>query len=118
MVCLAASLPRMRDWRHNQRRPLLSRCSNPRRQIIKTILLLSLAAASMVLGGCAQPSVVQLSPDTYMVRKEDHGGIFAFNRGHLKSDAIRDANSFAEKQGKVAIPISGKEHPVGVLGDW
>jgi len=68
--------------------------------------------------GCSSPGVVQLSPDTYMITKEDHGGIFAFNRGRLKTDTIREANTFAESKGKIAIPISTKEHPVGVLGDW
>jgi hypothetical protein len=68
--------------------------------------------------GCASPGIVQLSPDTYMLTKEDHGGIFAFNRGNLKTDSIREANAFAESQGKVAIPVSAHEHPVGILGDW
>ena len=53
-----------------------------------------------------------------MLTKEDHGGIFAFNRGKLKTDAIREANAFAESQGKIAIPVSAHEHPVGILGDW
>jgi hypothetical protein len=53
-----------------------------------------------------------------MLTKEDHGGIFAFKRGRLKTDAIREANTFAEKQGKVVIPVFFKEHPVGILGDW
>ena len=72
----------------------------------------------LCLTSCRSPGIVQLSPDTYMLTKEDHGGIFAFNRGRLKTDVIREANAFAEKQGKVAIPISVKEHPVGILGDW
>ena len=61
---------------------------------------------------------MQISADTYMVTKEDHGGIFAFNRGKLKTETIRAANAFAEKQGKIAIPVSSKEYPVGILGDW
>ena len=68
--------------------------------------------------GCRSPGIVQLSPDTYMITKEDHAGIFAFNRNKVKFDTIREANAFAESKGKVAIPISMKEHPVGVLGDW
>jgi hypothetical protein len=72
-----------------------------------------------LLAGCAQTiGIVQVSPDTYMLTREDHGGIFAFNRGKLKTDAIREANDFAEKQGKIAIPVSMREHPCGVLGDW
>ncbi len=86
---------------------------------MRTIVsLLCTLAFALFFGGCAQPDIVQLSPDTYMITREDHGGIFAFDRGHLKSDAIRDANAFAAKQGKVAIPLAGKDHPVGVLGDW
>jgi hypothetical protein len=53
-----------------------------------------------------------------MITKEDHAGVFAFNRNKVKFDTIREANAFAEGKGKVAIPISMKEHPVGVLGDW
>ena len=70
------------------------------------------------LAGCVSPGIVQISPDTYMLTKEDHGGIFAFNRGKLKTDTIREANAFAESQGKIAIPVSAHEHPVGILGDW
>ena len=62
--------------------------------------------------------MVQLSPDTYMVRVEDHGGIFAFNRGNLKFSAIKQANEFALSKGKVAIPVAMDSHPVGILGDW
>jgi hypothetical protein len=71
-----------------------------------------------LLAGCRSPGIVQVSPDTYMITKEDHAGIFAFNRNKVKFDTIREANAFAESKGKVAIPISMKEHPVGVLGDW
>jgi hypothetical protein len=53
-----------------------------------------------------------------MIRVEDHGGIFAFKRGQLKSSAIQQANDFAESKGKIAIPIDMKSHPVGILGDW
>ena len=71
-----------------------------------------------LLSGCFASNMVQLSPDTHMVRVEDRGGIFAFNRGNLKPEAIRRANDFAASQGKVAIPIAMDSHPVGVLGDW
>jgi hypothetical protein len=81
------------------------------------VLLFSLLGAGL-FSGCSSPGVVQLSPDTYMITKEDHGGIFAFNRGKLKTDTIREANEFAESKGKIAVPVALKEHPVGVLGDW
>ena len=77
---------------------------------------LALLAAVMV-AGCQNPGIVQVSPNTYMLSREDHAGIFG-SMSALKAGVIRDANVFAEKQGKVAIPISAKEHGVGILEDW
>lgn len=79
--------------------------------------LLSLVGVSLVLCGCSNPGVVEVSPNTFMLSREDHGGIFG-NPSALKAGVIRDANEFAQKQGKVAVPVSAKEHPVGILGDW
>lgn len=73
---------------------------------------------TLLLSGCFSSNVVKMSPDTYMIRVEDHAGIFAFKRGQLKSSAIQQANDFAESQDKIAIPINMKSHPVGILGDW
>jgi len=87
------------------------------KKIWLTILMPALLIIS--LSGClAARDVVKMSPDTYMVRVEDHGGIFAFNRGNLKPRAIQEANNFAASKGKIAIPINMESHPVGVLGDW
>lgn len=74
----------------------------------KLTICLSIAA----LSGCANPGIVKLSPDTYMLAREAHGGIFA-SASALKAGVISDANSFAESQGKVAIPLSSKEKPMG-----
>lgn len=65
-----------------------------------------------VLSGCANPGIVKLSPDTYMLSREAHGGIFA-SASALKAGVISDANAFAESQGKVAISLSSKENPMG-----
>ena len=70
-----------------------------------------------LLAGCANPKVVQISSGVYELGRSDHGGIFG-NEDALKSGVISDANAFAEKQGKVAIPVYAKQHPVGILGDW
>ena len=59
-----------------------------------------------------------MSKDTYMVKVEDHAGIFAFNRGNMKGEALKKAQKFAESKGMIATPISMKEHPVGILSDW
>jgi hypothetical protein len=83
--------------------------------------LLPMALILAVIGGCSSLStdeIVRISPDTYMLRVEDHAGVFAFNRGKMKSAAFKKANAFAESKGKIAIPIHLKEHPVGILGDW
>lgn len=77
-----------------------------------------IAAIGIFLAGCANPSVVQLSPDTYMLSREDHAGIFGSSSA-LKAGVISDANAFAASQGKVAIPIATNEKPVGnTPGSW
>lgn len=75
------------------------------------------AALILLCVGCANPGVVEIAPGIYDLSREDHGGIFG-NASALRSGVIRDANSFAVKHGKVAIPVLSKAHPVGVLGDW
>lgn len=61
--------------------------------------------------GCANPGIVQLSPDTYMLGRTDRGGIFG-NATAMKADVIREANEFAASQGKVAIPLAVHENPL------
>ena len=74
---------------------------------------ITLAILSIItLVSCANPGIVKLSPDTYMLSREAHGGIFA-SESALKAGVISDANAFAESQGKVAIPLSSKEKPRG-----
>lgn len=68
--------------------------------------------AGALLAGCSNPGIVQVSPDTYLLAREAHGGVFASSAA-LKAGVIQDANAFAESQGKVAIPISAKEKPMG-----
>src|ERR1017187_6746310 len=81
----------------------------------KTIPLAGLAA--WLVAGCANPGIVQISPNTYLLSREDHGGIFG-SASALKAGVFHDATAFAEKQGKAEIPISAQEHPVGILADW
>lgn len=76
-----------------------------------------IALAALITAGCQNPGIVQVSPNTYMLSREDHAGIFG-SMSKLRAGVISDANAFAEKQGKVAIPLSAKEHPVGILADW
>lgn len=65
-----------------------------------------------LLVGCTNPGIIKISPDTYLLAREAHGGVFASTTA-LKASVIQDANTFAENQGKVAIPISAKEKPMG-----
>ena len=74
---------------------------------ISSVLLLAVAIC-----GCSNPGVVEISPDTYMLAREAHGGIFA-SPAALKAGVIEDANKFASSKGKVAVPISSQEKPMG-----
>lgn len=73
-------------------------------------LIAALIISIGVLSGCANPGIVKISNDTYMLSREDHAGVFG-NAGTLKAEVIRDANAFAEKLGKIAIPISQDSSP-------
>lgn len=75
---------------------------------MKQIILL----LCFVLTACANPGVVEISPDTYVLFRDDHKGIFG-NAGSLRADVIRDANKFAKSQGKIAIPVSSTYTPLG-----
>ena len=85
---------------------------------MKTITSILTSAVVVVTAGCANPGIVKLSPDTYMLSKEDHAGIFGSN-ARLKANVIAEANAFAAKQGKIAIPLYSHETPRGICcGEW
>jgi hypothetical protein len=69
-----------------------------------------IALMALIAGCASNPSPVQLSPGTYLISREDKGGIFG-NPSALKAAVISDANAFAASKGKVAIPISTHETP-------
>ena len=78
---------------------------------IRSTLLLAFLTVMAVLMGCANPGIVKLSQDTYMLSRTDKRGVFG-NTSAMKADVIREANEFAERQGKVAIPLSMNESPM------
>ena len=80
-------------------------------QIQSMMLLLCVVCLAVVVTGCANPGIVKLSPDTYMLARTDKGGVFG-NASAMKADVIREANEFAASQGKIAIPISLNESPM------
>lgn len=73
-----------------------------------------LVSCALALTACSSnPGVVQISPDTYFISRTDKGGIFG-NASKMKAEVIREANDFAAKQGKVAIPLSTREIPMAI----
>jgi len=77
----------------------------------RSAIILCVICLTVVITGCANPGIVKLSPDTYMLTRTDKGGVFG-NASRMKANVIREANEFAASQGKVAIPISLKEDPM------
>ena len=75
--------------------------------VVAALLLFAVAVAA------GTPEVVQLSPDTYMISKADHGGIFGGGLPKLKAAVIKQANEFAAAQGKIAVPLGSSERPMG-----
>jgi len=75
----------------------------------RSLVLVSLLA-SVFLAGCSTLGVVQLSSDTYMLSrvegKEGNGDVAA-----LRAAVVKDANDFAARKGKVAIPLSTYTSP-------
>jgi hypothetical protein len=77
----------------------------------RLILLNALLAITTIFMGCANPGIVKMSQDTYMLSRTDKGGVFG-NASAMKADVIREANEFAASKGKVAVPISLNESPM------
>lgn len=75
---------------------------------MKTLKVALLAAA---LAGCANPGIVPMSQDTFMLTKADRAGIFG-NAAALKAEVIQEANAFAASKGKAAVPIASNETPM------
>lgn len=78
---------------------------------MRNILVICLGIVA--ISGCANQGIVKLSPDTYMLSKADRGGIFG-NAAAMKTEVIQEANAFAESMGKIAIPITANEVPIGL----
>ena len=73
---------------------------------------------ALIIVGCANPPIVSLGTELFLLSKEDHAGIFG-SMAKLKADTIREMNDFAKKRGKEAVPVSVREKPVGnTPGDW
>lgn len=84
---------------------------------LSRISIIALLTAPLI--ACAtNPGIMKSGPDTYTLYKEDHAGIFG-NPASLRAEVINEANSFAEGQGKIAMPVSAKSHHMsGRPADW
>ena len=60
------------------------------------------------LVACANPGVMQLSENTYVVSRSSAAGAFT-NMAKLRASTIQEANTFAMSKGKVAVAISDRE---------
>lgn len=80
-------------------------------RLVGLALYLALSAPSQA------GEIVPLTGDVYMLVRDSKAGIFA-NMAKLKTATIREANAFAEQQGKVAVPVFMQENPAGGPGQW
>ena len=78
----------------------------------KVLAITSISLLLMFASGCGNPGIVEISPDTYMLIRRDYGGIFG-NPDQMNADVVREAKEFAEKQGKVIIPLDTNTTPGG-----
>jgi len=75
--------------------------------VMKNLFLLVAVLALMPVSvSAAEPEIVQISPDTYLIISRSRT-IFG-NIAKIKTSVLKQAHKFAESQGKVAIPISDK----------
>jgi hypothetical protein len=64
------------------------------------------------VSGCvSNPGIVEMSPGTYLLSRQDKAGIFG-NASAMHAAVIEEANKFAASKGKVAIPITTNETPM------
>lgn len=80
---------------------------------MRSRMLMWLATAgSLCLTACANPGIVEVAPDQYMLARKDPGGLVG-NSAALKARMVKEANAFAQSKGKRAVPV-----PFGELPGW
>jgi hypothetical protein len=72
-----------------------------------------IAVAALLAGACMSSGVVQLSPDTYRLSRQDGGARYA-DAAAMKAAVISEADAFAKRQGKVAVPVATHEETMRV----
>jgi hypothetical protein len=76
----------------------------------KLLVLCGLSFSTMLFFGCATASIVKVSDDTYIISKSDHSPGFGQSKA-LKGEVEAEANQFAAKLNKVAVPVSISSSP-------
>jgi hypothetical protein len=74
--------------------------------------------ALAVIGGCAVPTtgVVPRGQDLFTVTRQGSG--FWVTVDSLRSEALKEAATFCENQGKKLNVLHAKDIPAGALGRW
>ena len=73
-----------------------------------------LVAIGFVLTACAaSPEFIQVSEDTFLIKRSDPAGIFG-NAIQMREAVLREADAFAAEKGKVAEKVVLSETPVGI----
>ena len=67
-------------------------------------------ACAACLTACANPGIVEVAPDQYLLTRLDPGGLMG-NSAALKARVIEEANAFADSKGKRAVPVPLDELP-------
>ena len=73
-----------------------------------TIILLVLCSSF------AMADVVQVSDDTFVIRRSDKGGIFG-NTAKMRDKVLREADEFAAERGKIAETVTLSETGKGFM---
>jgi hypothetical protein len=81
---------------------------------MKRILRLVFAVLICADAACQGPSVTHINPGVYKIVCTDSGGMSTsdLKARTLRNEAIHEAKTFAESQGKVAVPLYGAERHV------
>ena len=74
----------------------------------KSLLIL----LALLVGCAAAPEFIQVSEDTFLIKRSDQAGIFG-NAIQMREAVLREADAFAAEKGKVAEKVVLSETPVG-----
>ncbi len=79
------------------------------------VLVLSL---SVGFSSCATNLPMRQTNDgVYVLYREDQRGVFG-DPASFRAAVLREADRIADSQGKIVIPLSFKQTPIGALGHW